>query len=159
MPTFSKPERLEAERMSVATLEYFRERLRQRLWDLVLDEFRRRERNHQFTKASFARKIRRKPEQLTRWLSAPGNWTLETLSDLLLGMGVEPGLSVMPLLNNQRMHDVGEAPREAHVTGDLAAAMPAGGTLTGSFAIDSSADTSVFRARPANFTDDSAARP
>jgi hypothetical protein len=36
-------------------------------------------------KAEFARRIGRAPEQITRWLAAPGNWELDTISDFLLG--------------------------------------------------------------------------
>jgi len=39
--------------------------------------------------------MNKKPEQVTRLLAAPGNWTLDTLSDLLLAIGnFEPAFSV-----------------------------------------------------------------
>jgi hypothetical protein len=68
--------------LSEGTLAYFRERLRNRLHDLVLQEFVRSGIN----RADFARRIGRKPEQITRWLAAPGNWELDTVSDFLLGI-------------------------------------------------------------------------
>jgi hypothetical protein len=37
-------------------------------------------------KAKLARRLDKRPEQITRWLSEPGNLTFDTLSDLLLGL-------------------------------------------------------------------------
>lgn len=71
-------------------LAYFRARLKNRLHEVVLNYFVALDIN----KADLARKLGRKPEQITRWLGSPGNWTLDTLSDLLLGMGCEPSLSL-----------------------------------------------------------------
>jgi len=38
------------------------------------------------SRAELARRIKKKPEQITRWLNTPGNLSLSTLSDLLLGI-------------------------------------------------------------------------
>jgi hypothetical protein len=73
-------------------MAYFRERQRNRIHELVLGEFLR----SGLSKADFARRIGRAPEQITRWLAAPGNWELDTISDFLLGIsGAEfrPSLS------------------------------------------------------------------
>ena len=71
-------------------LAYFRARLKNRLHSYVLSQFLKVENQSKLTKAELARKLGKKPEQITRWLGAPGNWELDTLSDLLLGMGFEP---------------------------------------------------------------------
>lgn len=42
------------------------------------------------TRASLARRLGRKPEQITRWFSAPGNLEIDTISDLLMAMGTRP---------------------------------------------------------------------
>lgn len=81
----------------VAMLAYFRGRLGNKIHELVLAEFAAQEREGKTSRAELARKIRRKPEQITRWLGSPGNWTLDTLSDLLLGMGLEPAVSARRL--------------------------------------------------------------
>ena len=81
----------------VGKLAYFRERFRDALYDLVLSEFLKEEKLG-LTKAAIARRIGRKPEQITRWLGAPGNWTVETVSDLLLAISrAEPRVSLSRL--------------------------------------------------------------
>lgn len=78
-------------------LGFFRERFRSRLYETVLAEFIRAQ-AHGLTKSEVAKRIGRRPEQITRWLGAPGNWTLETVSDLLLAISkAEPEIAVSPL--------------------------------------------------------------
>lgn len=80
-------------------LAFFRERFRDHLYDLVLSEFLKREAGG-LTKAAIAKRIGRKPEQITRWLGAPGNWTIETVSDLMLAISkAEPLVNLKPLAN------------------------------------------------------------
>ncbi|MCY4151978.1 MAG: hypothetical protein OXE94_07055 [Aestuariivita sp.] len=80
------------------TLSYFRERFRDHLYDLVIEEFEKKYQNGDLTRADIAKQIGRRPEQITRWLGAPGNWTLETVSDLLLAITKsEPVVSLLPL--------------------------------------------------------------
>lgn len=81
----------------IAMLAYFRGRFGNKIHELVLAEFAAQEREGKTSRAELARKIRRKPEQITRWLGSSGNWTLDTVSDLLLGMGLEPVVSARSL--------------------------------------------------------------
>jgi hypothetical protein len=83
-------------------LGYFRGRLSNRFHELVLELFTELERAGKITKAELARRLGRAPEQVTRWLGAPGNWTLDTASDLFLGMGYEPALSVTNLVDQSK---------------------------------------------------------
>jgi hypothetical protein len=78
-------------------LAYFRGRLSHRIHELVLDEFARLEEEGKITRAGLARRINRKPEQITRWLGMAGNLETDTVSDLLLGMGCELGVSLINL--------------------------------------------------------------
>ena len=87
---------IEGKPIPIGKLEYFRARLQSRLHQLVLAEFLRQE-DRGLHQAELARRIGRKPEVINRLLGAPGNWTLNTVSDLLLGMGTEPHLAVEPL--------------------------------------------------------------
>lgn len=84
---------LEGKPIPVGKLEYFRARLQSRLHQLVLTEYLRQE-DRGLRQVDLARRIGRKPEVVNRLLGAPGNWTLNTVSDLLLGMGSEPDLTV-----------------------------------------------------------------
>jgi hypothetical protein len=79
---------------------YFHARFRNRIYSFILDKFIEKERREGLTKAELARRIGRKPEIITRLLGAPGNWTLETVSDLLLGIaGEELDIGSSSLLN------------------------------------------------------------
>jgi hypothetical protein len=71
--------------LSLRVRIYFQERLRQRLYDIVMKEFDSYEAKGG-NKAKLARRLDKRPEQITRWLSEPGNLTFDTLSDLLLGL-------------------------------------------------------------------------
>ncbi len=101
---------LSGEQIPIGKLAYFRARLSNRIHELVLAEFVKLERDGKINKAQLAKRIGRKPEQVTRWLGASGNWTIETLSDLLLGMGREPTLTVAALADMQTKNFVDEAP-------------------------------------------------
>jgi hypothetical protein len=81
--------------ISGSKLAYFRERQRNRLFDKVVGCFLEKERTGKLTRADLARRLRKSPEQITRWLSTPGNWTSDTISDLTLAIcGGELSLSI-----------------------------------------------------------------
>jgi hypothetical protein len=89
---------LNGEPIPKGKLEFFRERFRDHLYELVVDEFLKQETAGLLTKADIARRIHRKPEQITRWLGAPGNWEIETVSDLLLAISkAEPKVTLSML--------------------------------------------------------------
>jgi hypothetical protein len=99
-PTSFLSEIAKGEAIPIGKLAYFRERFRDRLYELVVSEFLKKERSRELTRADLARRIGRKPEQITRWLGAPGNWTLETVSDLLLAISkAELNFELAPLEN------------------------------------------------------------
>jgi hypothetical protein len=69
------------------TLAYFQARNRSRVYEAVIREFVR----SGLTQATLARRMRKRPEQINRLLGAPGNWELDTVSDLLFAIsGGEP---------------------------------------------------------------------
>lgn len=75
-------------RIPPGKLAYFQERLRNRIYDFVLGKFFEAERNG-LTKALLARRLGSDPAVVSRLLGAPGNWTLDTVSNLLLGIAAE----------------------------------------------------------------------
>lgn len=94
MPTsrtssLSKP--IGCEVIPLGTFGYFRARNKNRLYQLVLREFVR----SGMSRADLARRMNKRPEIVTRLLGAPGNWTLDTVSDLLFAIsGAEPTYSL-----------------------------------------------------------------
>lgn len=74
---------LEGKPIPNGKLEYFRTRLRLQLHDLIVSRFLQQE---DLSKADLARRIHRAPEVVNRLLGSPGNWTIDTISDLLIGM-------------------------------------------------------------------------
>lgn len=71
-------------------LAYFRETLRGEINDVILEAFM----SSGLTKADVARKLDRRPEQVTRWLSAPCNIEADTLSDIALALGFLPKITL-----------------------------------------------------------------
>jgi DNA-binding phage protein len=70
-----------------SVLSYFRAKLQDDLYSLIVRELLNLK--DKLTRTEIARRIQKRPEQITRWLSSPGNWTLETVSDLCLAMDAE----------------------------------------------------------------------
>jgi hypothetical protein len=108
MPTYQIPPMLsELAAGSPIPLEkraYFHARVLNSFYQFVLHKFLEEERAGRITKAELARRIEKRPEVVSRLLGAPGNWGLETATDLLLGIcGEELRPASSPLL--------GRAPR------------------------------------------------
>jgi transcriptional regulator with XRE-family HTH domain len=82
---------------------YFQERLRGRLFDLVMNRFIEAKETHGLTQKALARRIGNRPDRVNRLLSSPGNWTLDTLSDLLLGIAsAELEIAISPLADQPK---------------------------------------------------------
>jgi len=78
---------------------YFQERFRGRFFDFLISRFLL-EQTSGLTKAKLSRRIGKSPEVINRWLGAPSNLTLDSISDLLLGIsGEEPEVNASSLLN------------------------------------------------------------
>ena len=76
----SKP--IGSDKISVGTLGYVRARNRQRAYDLVVRELKK----SGITQAELARRLGKGQDAVSRLLSRPGNWELDTLSDLLFAI-------------------------------------------------------------------------
>ena len=97
LPTLTTSTISSEQEISPRKLGYFRSRLRHRVHQTIIREFHRNAAEGRTTKAAFAKRLGRGPDQISRWLGAPGNWTLNTVSDLLLGLELELHLSVQTL--------------------------------------------------------------
>lgn len=82
--------------ISDGTRAYLQERLRNRIYHIVIEEFIKHQiDNPEFTQVALAKRIGKRPEQVNRWLSSPGNWTIDTISDLMVGIsGAEPEIGI-----------------------------------------------------------------
>ena len=70
------------------TLAYLQERTRNQLFELVLAKFIEAGAKG-LTQAKLARRIHRSRQNVSGLLGAPGNWTIDTVSDLLAGIAGE----------------------------------------------------------------------
>jgi hypothetical protein len=73
-------------------LKYFQAHLRYALHAYVVDLFYQQasDPSLNLTKAKLGRRLGKAPARISRLLGRPGNWTLDTISELLVGMGVDP---------------------------------------------------------------------
>jgi transcriptional regulator with XRE-family HTH domain len=76
-------------KISDEDIVYFRERNRNRVYSAVVGMFSKLVEQENLTKREIALRLGKQPSQITRWLSGPNNWTLDTVSDLLIAMGAE----------------------------------------------------------------------
>lgn len=67
---------------------YYRRRQQNRIYG-ELASFFAQEAENGLTKKRLAERLQCDPALITRWLSGPSNLTLDTISDLLLGLGAE----------------------------------------------------------------------
>ncbi len=97
-PTSFLSEILEGTRIPLGKRAYFQERLRNRVYDLIVTEFLRMSEKTGLTQKELGKRVGKGPDQINRWMSSPGNWTLDTVSDLLLGIaGAELEIAITPL--------------------------------------------------------------
>ena len=71
------------------SLSYHQQRQRNRVFEEVVALFAQKAESEGLTKKELAARLGKNPSQITRWFAGPGNWTLDTMSDLLLAMGAE----------------------------------------------------------------------
>jgi hypothetical protein len=83
------------EKLPTRLIAYHQQRAKNRAFEEVIAFFARRAEYSGMTKKEIADRLGKDPSQITRWLSGPGNWTLETISDLLVAMDAEMEFSVI----------------------------------------------------------------
>lgn len=99
------------ERVPDSTIAYFKTRNKLKAFTLVHKEFER----SGITKADLAKRLGKGADRISHILAAPGNWTLDTVSELLFAIsGAEPTYGLAYPLDkaprNQRKPEWLEAP-------------------------------------------------
>lgn len=92
-------------------VSYFREHFRGLVHDQLLEAFEawKRQGNN---RAILAKRLGRRPEQVTRWLAAPSNCEIDTVSDIALAMGFLPIMSLESIRNQPSNHNGVQADQE-----------------------------------------------
>ena len=70
-------------------VSYYRQRQKNRVFTELVQFFAQEAERRGITKKDLAAALGKDPAQITRWLSAPANFELDTLSDLLLALDAE----------------------------------------------------------------------
>lgn len=78
-------------------LGYFQENFREAIHQDLLERYQYLRDTRGLSRSDLAKKIGRRPEQVTRWLSSPTNLEVDSISDMGLGLGVIPKLSFLPV--------------------------------------------------------------
>lgn len=90
--------------ISESKLVYLQERLRGRFFEFLIGKFENA-RTNGLTQKKLARRIRKSPEVINRWLAAPSNLTLDSISDLFAGIAAEePDFSSSSLLGRAKVN-------------------------------------------------------
>ena len=76
-------------KLPTTDIYFFRQRLKNKIFQSALAYFAEVAKERNLTKKDIAKLLDKDPAQITRWFSGPNNWTLDTISDLLLAMGAE----------------------------------------------------------------------
>lgn len=100
---------LSREPLDAVHLGYLRARAQNNAHDCVLQVFLDEAKSRGVTKAYIARRLGKRPEVIGRWLTAPGNWVLDTIAELLGSMGYEIEFRARPLRHPMlpnRIHDL-----------------------------------------------------
>ena len=92
------------ERVPIGTFGYFQGRNKRHAYDIVMDEFEQ----SGLSQAELARRLGKGTDQVCRMLAGPGNWTLDTFSDLLFAIsGAAPVYSRDYPLNRPKRNQTG----------------------------------------------------
>ncbi len=81
---------------------FFRQRMRNRLYDVVIAAVEEAAATRGIRKRDIAEKLGVNPSQVTRWLSGPGNWGADTISDLLYAVDAELDPIIATFAERQR---------------------------------------------------------
>jgi hypothetical protein len=88
---------------------YFEQRFRNRIYEAVIKAVEQAAQENNWKRKDLAVSIGKKPSQLTKWLAGPGNWTLDTVSNLLFAINAELDFTVSffaQKVKSNELHDL-----------------------------------------------------
>ncbi len=88
---------LDKNKIPAKDIFYFRQRLKNKIFESALAYFVGLAEEKNLTKKDIAKSLGKDPAQITRWFAGPNNWTLDTISDLLLAMDAELKCEIVSL--------------------------------------------------------------
>lgn len=81
---------------------YLQERLKGRFYEVMVDAFQKARDEKGCTRKQLAKRIGKRPEQITRLLNSPSDIRISTLSDILVGCAYDIDISLVPLERPKR---------------------------------------------------------
>ena len=84
---------------------YYRRRLQNNVYYDVIERFVELAEKRGLMKRDIARALGKDEGQISRNFAKPGNWTLSSISDLLLAMGAELSLEVVPIDGQEQLSE------------------------------------------------------
>lgn len=112
----------EASPLNESDKAYFQAKMRRHVHGVVLERFMELSDDDRISRAALAKRLGLSRAQITRWLSSPGNWTLDTLSDLLLAMNCQASIIAEKISSQGPRNFVHEFSQEAQPNNDGLAA-------------------------------------
>ena len=88
---------LDRKKLPAKDIFYFRQRFKNKIFQSALAYFVELAKEKNLTKKDMANLLDKDPAQITRWFAGPNNWTLDTISDLLLAMDAELKYEIVSL--------------------------------------------------------------
>lgn len=85
---------------------YYRQRQKNRIFTELAQFFAEEAEKHGLSKKDLAEALAKDPAQITRWLSAPSNFELDTLSDILLALGAEMDHRIVRFADRAKPNDI-----------------------------------------------------
>ncbi|NOG72908.1 hypothetical protein [Roseicella sp. DB1501] len=93
--------------------EHFRQRQRNRLYEAVVKAIEAAAAERGVRRKDIAETLGKEPSQISRTLAGPGNWSIDTVSDLLFAIDAEMDFDVVRFEDRRkgnRFHPGGERP-------------------------------------------------
>lgn len=83
------------QRKSPRAFFYARQKYRNKVYQKIISFFAKRAQDDGLTKTDLAEIMGKDRAQITRWMNEPGNWTMDTVCDLLEAMDAEPDFGII----------------------------------------------------------------